>query len=369
MNTTNDTSATTEVENLNVVSQQVLPSPATLKRASPAPEETKRSVRANRRAISAVLDGRDQRLLVVVGPCSIHNVNEAYDYARKLQSLAEEVSDNLLIIMRAYFEKPRTTVGWKGLINDPFLDDSFRIETGLQMARQLLLDIASMGLALGTEALDPITPQYLHDLISWTAIGARTTESQTHRELASGLSTPVGFKNGTDGGLEVALNALQSAAHPHRFLGINGAGEVAVTTTSGNPAAHIVLRGGSTGPNFDRVSIATCEAKLAERGLACNIMIDASHANSGKDPLLQHQVATEVVAQLQAGNTSIIGLMFESNLASGRQDLHPNTPLIAGVSLTDACISFAATADLLRYLNRELAMPLGSRERKRTQAA
>ena len=352
-----------ETENLNIAAQRVLASPATLKESLPASPTIKASVQAHRQAIQNVLDGRDPRLLVVVGPCSIHNVDEAIEYAHGLRQLAEDVQDNLLVIMRAYFEKPRTTVGWKGLINDPFLDDSFRIEAGLQMARKLLLDIAALGLPLATEALDPITPQYLHDLISWTAIGARTTESQTHRELASGLSAPVGFKNGTDGGLEVALNALQSVAHPHRFLGLNEAGQVAITTTRGNAGAHIVLRGGANGPNYEAAAIAACEAALAASALPRNIMVDCSHANSNKDHQRQIGVAQNVAEQILAGNDSIVGLMFESNLAAGNQPQAPAGDLLKGVSITDACISFADTRLALEDLSESLGGALRSRGR------
>lgn len=360
--TTSEDAADIRTENLNIVSQRVLSSPASLKEMLPASRDVRRSIHAHREAIRAVLDGHDHRLLVVVGPCSIHNVDEAMEYAHKLRGLADEVSDNLLIIMRAYFEKPRTTVGWKGLINDPFLDDSFRVETGLEMARKLLLDIATLGLPLATEALDPITPQYLHDLISWTVIGARTTESQTHRELASGLSAPVGFKNGTDGGLEVALNALQSVANPHRFLGLNEAGQVAITTTRGNPGAHIVLRGGSKGPNFDAESIAICEAALAANRLPSNIMVDCSHANSNKDHRLQINVGQNVTEQIVAGNRSITGLMYESNLDAGRQNQVPGEVLAKGVSITDACISFAETEVALKAMNAQIGAALRSRK-------
>lgn len=365
MSTTQPSEPAAETENLNIGSQRVLASPASLKQTLPASDAIKTSVRVHRRAIKNVLAGTDHRFLVVAGPCSIHNVDEALEYADALKILAAEVSDNLLIIMRAYFEKPRTTVGWKGLINDPFLDDSFRIEAGVQMARQLLLDMAELGLPLSTEALDPIMPQYLHDLISWTAIGARTTESQTHRELASGLSSPVGFKNGTDGSLDVALNALQSVAHPHRFLGINESGEVAITTTRGNPAAHIVLRGGSQGPNYSAEQVATCEAALGANNLAQNIMIDCSHANSAKDHQKQIGVAQDVAQQISAGNTSIVGIMLESNLAAGRQNLETGVGLKKGVSITDACVSFEETRELLLELNDELAASLRARNRER----
>ena len=353
----------TKTENLNIASQRVLASPASLKEALPASEVIRTSIAAHREAILDVLSGRDNRLIVVVGPCSIHSISEAMDYATRLRALSAEVSDTLLIVMRAYFEKPRTTVGWKGLINDPFLDDSFRIESGLQMARKLLLDISALGLPLATEALDPITPQYLHDLISWTAIGARTTESQTHRELASGLSAPVGFKNGTDGGLEVALNALKSVTQAHRFLGLNDAGQVAITTTKGNPGAHIVLRGGLSGPNFDAAAVAKCEAALAANKLPNNIMIDCSHGNSNKDHNRQIAVGKNVTEQIINGNSSIAGLMYESNLAAGNQTLVPGEVPDKGISVTDACISFAETQKALREMHEKLAPVLCSRKR------
>ncbi len=371
MNTDNDKRATKtdSTENLNIEAQRVLASPATLKEMLPASDPIKQTVHQHRQAIRDVLAGRDHRLLVVVGPCSIHNIDEAMEYATKLRVLAEEVSDNLLVVMRAYFEKPRTTVGWKGLINDPFLDDSFRVEAGLQMARKLLLDLSALGLGLATEALDPITPQYLHDLISWTAIGARTTESQTHRELASGLSAPVGFKNGTDGGLPVALNALQSVTHPHRFLGLNEEGQVAITTTRGNSAAHIVLRGGSNGPNYDTQAIAECEAALMTNNLPNNIMVDCSHANSNKDHRLQTRVGESVTEQILAGNRSITGLMYESNLGAGRQDHTPGVAPARGISITDACISFADTRSALLKMNSELGTALRARRSARERAA
>ena len=353
--------AVAELDDLNIDSQHTLAPPAALKQSLAVPAGTAASIRAHRAEVRAILDGSDQRLLVVTGPCSIHNTAEALEYAQALRALAREVEDRLLLVMRAYFEKPRTTVGWKGLINDPFLDGSFRIEAGLRLARQLLLDISALGLPLGTEALDPITPQYLQDLISWTAIGARTTESQTHREMASGLSSPVGFKNGTDGGLEVALNAMRSAREPHRFLGINGDGRVAITTTNGNSAAHVVLRGGSDGPNYDSDSVARCEAALNAAGLPARIMIDCSHANSSKDHERQAEVAADVARQIAVGNHSIIGLMLESNLAAGRQNLETGKAPAPGVSITDACIDFERTREIVLGLHRQLAEPLRRR--------
>jgi len=350
------------LENLNIASHQVLVTPEQLKARLPATESVRESVQAGRDAVRGVLARRDHRLLVVVGPCSIHDVDAAREYAQRLQSLAEELGDSLLLVMRAYFEKPRTTVGWKGLINDPHLNDTFDIEQGLELARRLLLDIAESGLPLSTEALDPITPQYLQDLIAWSAVGARTTESQTHREMASGLSCAVGFKNGTDGSLDVAINALQSVASPHRFLGINPAGQVSVLHTRGNPNGHIVLRGGSAGPNYDADSIRDCEQALARVSERPAIMVDCSHANSAKDHERQCAVARSIRDQILAGNDSVIGLMIESHLHAGNQKLTTDPAALRyGVSITDACIDWATTEELLR----ELAGTLGERLRER----
>jgi len=284
------------------------------------------------------------------------------DYARRLKTLADELADTLYIVMRVYFEKPRTTVGWKGLINDPRLDDSFKIEEGLHLGRQLLLDILELGLPTSTEALDPISPQYLQDLISWSAIGARTTESQTHREMASGLSSPVGFKNGTDGGLTVATNALNSVAKPHRFLGINSEGQVSVFTTRGNRYGHIVLRGGSGGPNYDSVHIRLCEEALEKAGVPCNIMVDCSHANSNKQPELQPLVVENVANQILEGNKSIVGLMIESNINAGSQSIPANLDELAyGVSVTDGCIGWETTAQCLRAMRDKVKSVLPGR--------
>ncbi len=358
-----------QLENLNVVAQELLITPAELKAELPVPESVRHHVRESRQQVRDILEGRDHRLLIVVGPCSIHDVAAAEDYARRLKSLADEVSSTLLIAMRAYFEKPRTTVGWKGLVNDPHLNDTFHIEEGIRIARRLLLRIAELGLPLSTEALDPITPQYLQELISWSAIGARTTESQTHREMASGLSSAVGFKNGTDGGLDVAINALQSVSKPHRFLGINQAGQVSIIHTRGNTAAHVVLRGGNGGPNYDRISIAQCEKALRAAGLVANIMIDCSHANSGKDAQRQVEVARDAVAQIRSGNASIIGLMIESNINAGSQRLTKDPSQLAyGVSITDACIDWDTTANLLREIANDLCVPLRQRSRSGASA-
>ena len=348
-----------ELENLNVTAPEVLITPDALKAQLPIPADVRELVAQSRQTVADILQRKDHRLMVVVGPCSIHDPEAAIEYAEKLAHTARALDEQLFIIMRAYFEKPRSTVGWKGLINDPHLDDSFQIDEGLAIARRLLLEISQLGLPLSTEALDPITPQYLHDLITWSAIGARTTESQTHREMDSGLSSAVGFKNGTDGSLGVAINALQSVASPHRFLGINSAGQVAMIQTTGNPNAHIVLRGGSNGPNYDAESVAACEQALRDIGQRPNIMVDCSHANSNKDHNLQLQVARSVSEQIRTGNDSIVGLMIESNLASGNQSL--NGELRYGVSITDSCIDRPATEDMLVELAQALANPLSAR--------
>ena len=351
-----------DVHNINVDSQDILITPELLKSALPMSESIHDTLAASRTVIEGILDRQDPRVFVVVGPCSIHDPSAALEYARRLKILADELSDTLYIVMRVYFEKPRTTVGWKGLVNDPHLDDSFRIEEGLHIARKLLLDILEIGLPTSTEALDPISPQYLQDLISWTAIGARTTESQTHREMASGLSSAVGFKNGTDGGLTVATNALHSAAKAHRFLGINGQGQVSVFTTRGNAYGHIVLRGGTAGPNYDSMNIKLCEDALAKAGVSKNIMVDCSHANSSKQPELQPLVIENVANQILEGNTSIIGLMIESNLHAGNQDIPANLDdLKYGVSVTDGCIDWATTEASLRAMRDTLKAALIAR--------
>jgi len=351
-----------EVHNTNMASQELLVTPEELWRAEPMSEAVKNTVAHSRGVIRDILDRKDPRLFVVVGPCSIHDPEAAMDYARRLQQLAQELSDTLYIVMRVYFEKPRTTVGWKGLINDPHLDDSFKLEEGLHLGRRLLLDILELGLPTSTEALDPISPQYLQDLISWSAIGARTTESQTHREMASGLSSAVGFKNGTDGGLTVATNALQSVASPHRFLGINRQGQVAVFTTKGNSYGHIVLRGGSAGPNYDSVHIKLCEQALEKAGVPLNVMVDCSHANSSKQPELQPLVVENVANQILEGNRSIVGLMIESNLKAGNQPIPENLEdLEYGVSITDGCIDWETTETCLRAMRDKLKQVLPQR--------
>ncbi|MDN5520276.1 3-deoxy-7-phosphoheptulonate synthase [Pseudomonas sp.] len=352
------------IDDLNVASNETLITPDQLKKEIPLSAKALQTVTAGREVVRNILDGKDHRLFVVVGPCSIHDIKAAHEYAERLKVLAEDVSDTLYLVMRVYFEKPRTTVGWKGLINDPYLDDSFKIQDGLHIGRKLLLDLAEMGLPTATEALDPISPQYLQDLISWSAIGARTTESQTHREMASGLSSAVGFKNGTDGGLTVAINALQSVSKPHRFLGINQEGGVSIVTTKGNPYGHVVLRGGNGKPNYDSVSVALCEQALNKAKINPNIMVDCSHANSNKDPALQPLVMENVANQILEGNQSIIGLMVESHLNWGCQSIPKNLDeLQYGVSITDACIDWSATEKTLRSMHAKLKDVLPQRKR------
>jgi 3-deoxy-7-phosphoheptulonate synthase len=343
------------VYNVNVVSQDILATPEDVKRALPLTDRAELTVLESRHIVERILDRKDPRLMVVVGPCSIHDPAAAMDYARRLKELSDEVGDTLFVVMRVYFEKPRTTTGWKGLINDPHMNDSFDVGFGLRLARKLLTDINELGLPAGTEALDPISPQYLGDLVTWSAIGARTTESQTHREMASGLSTPVGFKNGTDGGLTVAVNALLSVSRPHSFLGINQQGQVAVFRTAGNRYGHIVLRGGSKGPNYDSVTIALVEKELAKHKLPANIVVDCSHANSNKDHNLQPLVMNDCVHQIMEGNQSIVGVMLESNIHAGNQTIPADLrQLKYGVSVTDACIDWEATQDLLRESRAKL---------------
>ena len=344
-----------QLENLNVEQQEVLITPEQLKARLPVSEDVREAVNGYREIVRNIVDRKDPRLLVVVGPCSIHDVDAAKEYAQRLKGLADDVADQIFVVMRAYFEKPRSTVGWKGLINDPHLDDSFKVAEGLHIGRQLLLELSQMGLPLATEALDPITPQYMQDLISWSAIGARTTESQTHREMASGLSCPVGFKNGTDGSLGVAINALESVASPHRFLGISPTGQVSVIQTKGNAHGHVVLRGGSSGPNYAPEHIQACESALEKLGLTQSIMVDCSHANSNKDHRQQRNVVDSVIQQIAAGNRSITGLMIESHLHEGNQSINNPDGLSYGVSITDACINWDETDSLLRQLAEQLA--------------
>jgi 3-deoxy-7-phosphoheptulonate synthase len=352
----------TLLDNVNVERMSEIPSPDEVQERIPLTDSAAETVLAGRNALRAILERKDPRLFVVVGPCSIHDPDAALDYARRLKRLAGEVSDTLVLVMRVYFEKPRTVVGWKGFVNDPFMDDSFRIDEGIARARTLLMQLAELGLPTGSEALDPICPQYLAELISWYAIGARTTESQTHREMASGLSAPVGFKNGTDGGLEVAINAIKSAALPHGFLGVNSAGRTSVIRSRGNPHGHLVLRGGGGRPNYDTVSVRLAEQGLAKAKLAPNIVVDCSHANSMKDPALQPLVFNDCAHQILEGNRSIVGMMLESNLEAGSQSIpEARSQLRYGVSVTDACIGWNSTEELLRRAHRDLAAILKQR--------
>ncbi|MDG6793765.1 3-deoxy-7-phosphoheptulonate synthase [Glaesserella parasuis] len=335
------------LHNVNICDEKVLLTPKGLKQEFPLPEHLRKQIEESRKVISDIIHKRDKRQLIVIGPCSIHDPVSALEYAKKLKVLADNVSDKLYIVMRVYFEKPRTTVGWKGLINDPNLNGTFDVEKGLRIARKLLLDLAELGLPLATEALDPISPQYLADLFSWSAIGARTTESQTHREMASGLSMVVGFKNGTDGNLGVAINAMQASAMGHSFIGINQQGQVTVLHTKGNPDGHVILRGGKS-PNFEAQYVQECEQALRKAGLPEAIMIDCSHGNSNKDYRRQPLVAENVLQQLVAGNQSIIGLMIESHLFAGNQSSEqPFEQMQYGVSITDACIDWQTTETLL----------------------
>ncbi|WP_191600233.1 3-deoxy-7-phosphoheptulonate synthase [Marinomonas algicola] len=353
-----------KLEDLNIASFSPLLTPERMKQAFPVTEEIRASITKAREDIKNILDGKDHRLVIVIGPCSIHDTEAALDYARRLKELSKKVDDTLLIVMRAYFEKPRTTVGWKGLINDPNLDGTFDVEKGMGIARKLLIDLSEMGLPLATEALDPISPQYIQDLISWSAIGARTTESQTHREMASGLSGPVGFKNGTDGSMTVAVNAMQSVSHPHSFLGINEAGQVSVVNTNGNAYGHLVLRGGNGKPNYDSVNITLSEQELTKAKLPHNIMIDCSHENSNKKPEIQPLVAKDATKQILEGNNSIIGLMIESNIGWGNQKINSDKSQLAyGVSITDACIDWKATEETLLEMTDKLRDALPKRKR------
>jgi 3-deoxy-7-phosphoheptulonate synthase len=353
-----------QTENLNVAEFDVMPSPDEVKRRLPLTETVAQTVIQGRRTIEGILDGTDQRLFVVVGPCSIHDPVAGLDYARRLRHLAEELRDTLHLVMRVYFEKPRTSVGWKGFINDPLMDDSFRIDLGMEKARKFLLDLAELGVEAGTEALDPIAPQYYGDLITWTAIGARTSESQTHREMSSGLSTPVGFKNGTDGDVDTAVNAILSAARPHSFLGINDQGRSAIIRTRGNRYGHLVLRGGGGRPNFDTVSVSLAEQALARAGLAENIVVDCSHANSWKKPELQPLVMRDVVHQIREGNRSVAGFMIESFLEAGNQPIPADrTQLRYGCSVTDACVGWDTTVEMLRTAREVLRPILAIRDR------
>ena len=341
--------ANPQIHNVNVADQRVLISPSALRDIVEIPDAIYGFVSASRTTIEQIIDRQDHRLMVVVGPCSIHDVTAALDYARRLQELSERVAESLYLVMRVYFEKPRTTVGWKGLINDPHLDNSFDVNEGLRRARQLLLDINGVGLPTATEYLDLISPQYIADLVSWGAIGARTTESQSHRELASGLSCPVGFKNGTGGNVQIAVDAIGAAQHSHHFLSVTKGGQSAIFETAGNPYCHLILRGGPQ-PNYDMFSVDDACAMLAKAKLAESVMIDASHANSRKQPQRQVSVAEDIATQVARGDRRIIGLMLESFIEAGRQDVVDKNNLVYGQSITDPCMDWAQTISTLHTL-------------------
>ncbi|MFZ4639096.1 MAG: 3-deoxy-7-phosphoheptulonate synthase [Nodosilinea sp.] len=340
-----------QTHDLHVVETRPLVSPALLHHELSITPEAAKLVSQVRDRIRHILYNEDRRLLVIVGPCSVHDIDAAYEYGQKLVNLRHELSGQLEILMRVYFEKPRTNVGWKGLINDPHLDGSYDINTGLRLARKLLLDLAHLGLPAATELLDPVTPQYIADLIAWTAIGARTTESQTHREMASGLSMPIGFKNSTDGSLQAAINAMVAASQPHHFLGINHHGLASIVTTTGNPDCHLVLRGGKDGPNFSADHVTKAAEEMAKLNLNPRLMIDCSHANANKDHTRQINVLQDVATQVQQGSRHILGLMIESHLKAGNQSIPKNLrELTYGQSITDACVDFETTATMLRQL-------------------
>ncbi|KAK9763857.1 3-deoxy-7-phosphoheptulonate synthase [Basidiobolus ranarum] len=341
-----------QTDDLRITGYDPLLPPQIIQQEHALSEEARKTVQLGRTKATAVLKGEDDKVLVVVGPCSIHDVEAAKEYALKLKKAAEQYEDDLVIVMRAYFEKPRTTVGWKGLINDPFLDGSFQINKGLRIARQLLIDITSMGVPVGSELLDTISPQFLADLISWGAIGARTTECQLHRELASGVSFPVGFKNGTDGNAGIALDAIRAASHPHHFLGVTKQGLAAITNTSGNDTCHIILRGGNQGPNYEKDHVARIRAELRKTKLKEVMMVDCSHGNSLKLHTNQPKVCSDLAKQIASGDNSIVGLMIESNLVAGKQDIPKEGPetLTYGQSVTDACVDWECTETMLEEL-------------------
>ena len=339
-----------QTDDLRIAGLRPLIQPQVLMEELPIAEKSSATVAKGREQIQGVLRGDDDRLLVIVGPCSVHDPVAALDYAKRLKVVADRTARDLLIVMRVYFEKPRTIVGWKGLINDPHLDETFAINEGLHKARRFLLDVADLELPAGTEFLDPISPQFIADLVSWGAIGARTSESQVHRELASGLSMPVGFKNGTDGSIQVAIDAIRSASYPHHFLSVTKQGVAAIVETRGNPDCHLILRGGASGPNYDAQAIEKVEAALGKAGLPARVIVDCSHANSGKDPVAQADVGRAVAGQIAAGNRGIIGVMLESFLVEGRQDVRPGAQLTYGQSITDACMSWDSTVAVLDAL-------------------
>jgi 3-deoxy-7-phosphoheptulonate synthase len=343
-----------KILNVNIAGFDELITPNQIKKKVPVTEKAMQNVLVSRQVIENILDGRDDRLFFVVGPCSIHDPKAAFDYAERLKTLAKKVEDKFFLLMRVYFEKPRTTVGWKGLINDPHLDDSFHIEHGLKIARELLVKINELGLACATETLDPITPQYHAELITWTAIGARTSESQTHREISSGLSMPVGFKNNADGNIQVAINAMKSTNMPHHFLGINEDGKVCKFSTRGNPYAHIILRGGKSKTNYDSESIGTCLTELKKNKLRQKIVVDCSHGNSQKDHFLQEKVLQDITNQIFDGNKAITGCMIESHLKAGNQALTHAQSLKYGVSITDACVDWDNTERMILEAYKKL---------------
>ena len=354
--------ATPDIENVNVTDFDPMPSPEEIHLRVPLSGNATQTVMQSREALRNILDRKDHRLFAVVGPCSIHDPVAGLDYARRLKALADEIGDTLLLVMRVYFEKPRTTTGWKGYINDPDMDDSFQVNKGMEKARAFLRDVAELGLPAATEALDPISQQYLGDLIAWTAIGARTAESQTHREMSSGLSTPVGFKNGTNGDVSIAVNAILSASRPHNFLGINGEGKTSIVRTRGNPYGHLVLRGGDGRPNYDTVSVRIAEQALVKAKLPPNIVVDCSHANSYKNPELQPLVMSDIVNQVRYGNRSLVGVMIESNLFAGNQPIPEDlAQLKYGCSVTDACVDWETTEQMLREAANQLRDVLPNR--------
>ena len=350
-----------EIDDLHIIRQEELPTPEALKKEFQLQGAGLETVLSGHRHVKAVLNRSDPRLVVVVGPCSIHSPEEAVEYAKKLKTLSDELSNELLILMRVYFEKPRTSVGWEGLIYDPHLDGSHRIDHGLRIGRQLMIDIAEIGLPIAIEALDLITPQYLQDLVTWTAVGARTTESPTHRKLSSGISSAVGFKNNIDGAVMVAVNAIRSASSANSFISVTDEGKVAVFRTEGNPHCHVILRGGKS-PNYDEDSVSKCEGELEKAGLPSNIMIDCSHGNSNKNHENQGLVLEKIAEQIEEGNQSIIGVMIESNLKEGNQPIPDDlSDLSYGVSVTDACISWESTEELLRGFATRVSASLKNR--------
>ena len=345
---------TEQLQNINIARTRSLISPAELSAALPVDPTIAANIATKRKQVTEILNGDDQRLILIVGPCSIHDPQIATEYATRLHALSQQVNDRLMLVMRVYFEKPRTTVGWKGLINDPFLNGTFDISTGIKLAREILLNVTRLGLPVATEMLEPITPQYIADLVTMASIGARTTESPTHRQMASGLSMPVGFKNSTEGSLDIATNAMQAAEAPHNFLGINDNGEISIVETKGNKWGHLILRGGRTGPNYNADSLAIAKSKLTAAGLSPRFVVDCSHANSNKDYTRQSIVFNDVVAQRAAGNSTIVGLMVESNLEEGKQPLKSPEEL-AYVSITDGCIGWEETKDLILSAHQQLA--------------